>query len=309
VVQVLAVRAGEPAALGADLQPAQRRWRLSGVGSRGAAKGRCAQPAVRGQRVDQLEEERRRGAVAPGAVFADDLASIKAAGTIDIGIFQDFPPFASVGTDLKLKGYDIDMAEAIGKDLGVKVNLVPITGQTRIAALEADKVDVLLSLGFSEERAKALTFAAAYAPYYVASFAGKDQKIASPADLSGKTVAVNRGTLDDSQITAAAPADATIQRFDSYAGVISAFLAGKVDAVFVGNDVGAEVITKKADAEQKFVLLSSPSRIGVRLGEKGLADEITKLVQTMKTDGRLDTMSKTWLGKPMAPEDLVDSNG
>lgn len=245
----------------------------------------------------------------PALAHADDLADIKAAGKIDIGIFQDFPPFATVGTDMSLQGYDVDMANAIGAALGAKVTLVPITGQNRIAALEADKVDVLLSLGYSDERAKALTFAAAYAPYFVAIFAPKDMAITGPADLSGKSIAVNRGTLDDTQITAAAPADADIQRFDSYAGVISAFLAGKVDAVFTGNDVGAEVIAKREGAEQKFVLLSSPSRLGVRLGETGLADALTEVVEGMKADGKLDAMSQKWLKKPLAPEDLVDSNG
>lgn len=245
----------------------------------------------------------------PALAQAEDLSAIKAAGTIDIGLFQDFPPFASVGTDMQLHGYDVDMAKAIGAALGAKVNLVPITGQNRIAALQADKVDVLLSLGYSEERAKALTFAAAYAPYFVAVFAPKDMAITSPADLSGKSIAVNRGTLDDTQITAAAPKDADIQRFDSYAGVISAFLAGKVDAVFVGNDVGAEVIAKREGAEQKFVLLSSPSRMGVRTGETGLAEALNALVAAMKADGRLDAMSREWLKKPLAPEDLVDSNG
>lgn len=244
-----------------------------------------------------------------GLARADDVADIQSRGSVNIGIFEDFPPFAIVGTDMALHGYDIDMANAIGEALGVKVNLVPITGQNRIAALDAKKVDVLLSLGYSDERAQALQFAAAYAPYYVAIFAAKDMAIAAPADLSGKSVAVNRGTLDDSQITEAAPKDADIQRFDNYAGVISAFRAKKVDTIFVGNDVGAQVIAADPSAEQKFVLLSSPSRLGVRKGETGLAEKLDALVAAMIADGRMGKMSEEWLKKPLAPADLEDSAG
>ncbi len=241
-----------------------------------------------------------------GAAQADTLADIKAAGTVKIGIFEDFPPFATIGKDMQLHGYDIDMANAIGKSLGVKVELVPITGQNRIAALDAKKVDILLSLGYSDERAKALTFSASYAPYYVAIFAPKTLAVTKPEDLAGKRVAVNRGTLDDTQITAAAPKEATIERFDNYAGVIQALKAKKVDAIFTGNDVGAQVMESDPAIEQKFVLLSSPSRLGVRKGETGLADALSALVKKMIDDGSLSAMCQTWLKRTLTPADLED---
>src|SRR2546427_8019456 len=49
-----------------------------------------------------------------------------------VAIPQDFPPFGSLGTDLKLQGYDIDMAALVAQELGVKVELVPVTSTNRI---------------------------------------------------------------------------------------------------------------------------------------------------------------------------------
>ena len=43
---------------------------------------------------------------------ADALDDIVKAGVIKIGIFEDFPPFASLGTDMQIQGYDVDMADA-----------------------------------------------------------------------------------------------------------------------------------------------------------------------------------------------------
>lgn len=81
-----------------------------------------------------------------GAAQADELADIKTAGEINIGIFSDFPPFSSASADMSIKGYDVDVAQKIADGLGVKLNLVSVTGQNRIAYLNDDRVDLLMSV-------------------------------------------------------------------------------------------------------------------------------------------------------------------
>src|SRR4051794_32582958 len=122
-------------------------------------------------------------AAAPRPASADSLADIKKAGTVNIGVFEDFPPFSSVGTDMSLHGYDVDVADAVAKALGVKPKLVAVTGQNRIAALQSHKVDILLSVGYSAEREKVIDFTAAYAPYYIAVIGPHSLNVAGPADL------------------------------------------------------------------------------------------------------------------------------
>src|SRR3569623_2151675 len=63
---------------------------------------------------------------------ADQLEIITKAGVLKVVIFEDFPPFASLGSDMKIEGYDVDMAEKLAAALGVKAALVGITGQNRI---------------------------------------------------------------------------------------------------------------------------------------------------------------------------------
>ena len=165
--------------------------------------------------------------VLAGTAWADSLEDIKSGGTIDVGIFSDFPPFSSASADMSIKGYDVDVAQKIADALGVKLNLVGITGQNRIAYLNDDRVDILMSVGYSKERAEAIDFAAAYAPYYIAVIGPADLKVAGKEDLADKTIAVNRGTLEDTSLTEAAPASATIQRFENYNAVIQAFISGE----------------------------------------------------------------------------------
>lgn len=245
--------------------------------------------------------------LAPRA-HADALVDIQKAGVIRVGVFDDFPPFSSAGADMTLKGYDIDVANLIGKKLGVKVELVSVTGQNRIPYLTGHRVDMLLSVGASPERAKVIDFTRAYAPYYIAVMGPKALKVAGPADLAGKTIAVNRGTLEDASLTKAAPASADIRRFDNYSSVLQAFLSGQTQLMAVGNNVGAQVLARHIDLapEQKFQLFSSPDHIAINQGEPALMKALDGAIAAWRADGTLDKISVQWLGKSLDLQDLGD---
>jgi polar amino acid transport system substrate-binding protein len=240
-----------------------------------------------------------------GTAGADALDDITKAGTIRIGIFEDFPPFASLGSDMKVQGYDVDMADALAKALGVKAELVGITGQNRIPFLSEGKVDALLSIGFSDERAQVVDFTDPYAPYYIAVMGPAEVQVKDAADLAGKTVAVNRGTLEDTEVTKVAPEGADIQRYNDYNGVISAFLSGQAQLMVVGNDVGATILAKNPaiKPEEKFVLLASPSNMAVKKGETRLQQKLNETLIGMKKDGTLNEMAVKWLKQPL-PKDF-----
>ncbi len=185
------------------------------------------------------------GFMGAATVQADELDDITKAGVIKVGIFEDFPPFSSAGTDLKSQGYDIDVINALAKALNVTPELTGITGQNRIPSLTEHKLNLLVSVGVSDERKKVVAFTAPYAPYSIDVMGPKALAVKGPADLAGKSVAVNRGTLEDTSVTEVAPAGTDIQRFNDYNGVISAFLSGQVQLMVVGNDVGAAVLAKQ----------------------------------------------------------------
>ena len=239
-----------------------------------------------------------------GAASADELDDIVNSGVIKVGIFEDFPPFSSAGTDLQSQGYDIDVINALAKALNVTPELIGITGQNRIPSLTERKLNLLVSVGVSDERKKVVAFTAPYAPYSIDVVGPKSLEVKGPADLAGKSVAVNRGTLEDTSVTEVAPEGTDIQRFNDYNGVISAFLSGQVQLMVVGNDVGAAVLAKQpaSEPESKFQLLKSPSAMAVNLGEDRLQAKLDEILATMKTDGTLDAISKKWLFIPLPPE-------
>ncbi len=76
---------------------------------------------------------------------ADEFDDIMKAKVIKVAVPQDFPPFGSAGADLKPQGYDIDMANLIGKELGVRVDIIAVTSANRIPYLQTRKADIVIS--------------------------------------------------------------------------------------------------------------------------------------------------------------------
>lgn len=243
-----------------------------------------------------------------GLANADAIDDITAAGQINVGVFADFPPFSSASADMSLKGYDIDVAQCIADALKVKLNPVSVTGQNRIPYLTEKRVDILMSVGFSKERAEVIDFAAAYAPYYIAVIGPAALEVKGKEDLADKSIAVNRGTLEDTSLTEAAPASAEIHRFDNYSAVIQAFISGQTQLMVVGNDVGAQVLAQQVELkpEQKFQLLTSPSHIALNKNEDRLKKAVNDAIAKMLADGKLDASSQAWLKVPLNPENLKD---
>ena len=174
------------------------------------------------------------------------------------------------------RGYDVDMANLIAEKMGVKVELVPVTSANRIPYLQTKKVDLVISsLGKNPDREKVIDFSAAYAPFFNGVFGPKDVAVAKVEDLSGKTIGVTRGSVEDLKLTKIAPKDATIKRYEDNNGTISAFLSGQVRAVATGNVVAAAILARNPPKrpEIKFLIKNSPCYVGLNKDEPKLLDE------------------------------------
>jgi len=240
----------------------------------------------------------------PSAAHADALDNIAKSGTVRIGVFEDYPPFGSIGPDMKPVGYDIDVANLIGKALNAKVELVAVTGDNRMAFLADRKADMLLSVGQTPEREKVIDFSIPYAPYYLAVFGPKSLHVKNAADLAGKSISVARGTLEDLSVTKIAPPTANIKRFDDPNGAISAFLSGQAQLMVVGNDVGATILARHPanDLEQKFSLFSSPDHVGLNKNEPRLKAKVDETIAKARKDGTMNAISQKWLRAPLPAE-------
>ncbi len=239
--------------------------------------------------------------LAAQAARADVLDNVRKAGVLKVAVVEDYPPFGSVGADMKPVGYDIEMAGLLAKSLGVKVELVPVVSANKIPYQITGKADVLLNIGRNEERAKVIDFTQPYAPYTIGVFGPADLQAAAPADLAGKSISVTRGSLEELVLTKAAPAGAEIRRYEDNNGTIAAFLAGQTQFVAIGNIVAATILAKSPGRkpEQKFLLLNSPVCAAVNKGEARLLEQVNAALGAAKGNGELNKMALKWLNQPL----------
>ncbi len=230
---------------------------------------------------------------------AQTVADIKKKGEITIGMLVDFPPYGTTNAQNQPDGYDADVARLLAKDLGVKANIVPVTGPNRIPFLLTNKVDVLVaSLAITPERAKQVDFSTPYAAATIVLYGVAKVQLKEPADLKGKRVGVARASTQDVALTAVAPEGTEIRRFDDDASAMQALMSGQVDAIGCSTTVAAQ-IAKRAPAgtyENKFNLRQQVMGVAMRPGQAELKKTLDDFVARNKANGELGKLYQKWLG-------------
>ncbi|AXC50758.1 amino acid ABC transporter substrate-binding protein [Paracoccus suum] len=236
---------------------------------------------------------------------ADTVANLKSAGKMRVAVLQDYPPFGSVGPDMKPLGLDVDLANMIAEKLGVTAEFVPVSAPNRIPYLQTGKVDVIIaSLGKNAEREKVVEYSKPYAMTFNGVFGPPDVKVSGPEDLSGKSLAVTRGSTQDLIISDLVPKDAELKRFEDSTGTQAAYMSGQAD-LFVTGNITAFMVAKdaKRPLETKFKLNDEGAYVGAVKGDTAFISAINEAIDALKADGKLNELSEKWLGEP-APANL-----
>jgi len=237
----------------------------------------------------------------PAALADSALDAIAARKSIAVAIPTDFPPYGFVGTDMAPQGLDVDMARLVAARLGVAVELVPVTSANRIPYLQTHKADLVIStLGKNPEREKVIDFSAAYSPFFQAVFAPRAMALHGAADLSGKSIGVTRGAIEDMELTKIAPAGADIKRFEDNNATVSAFVSGQVQVIATGASVAGNLMARNPQlgTEFKLLLKDSPNFIGVAKGDDKLRLKVNEIIAAAKASGEIDKLCLKWLGRP-----------
>ena len=74
-----------------------------------------------------------------------ELADIKSAGKLRVGIDFGAPFYGYVDDKMKPVGSDVEAAELLAKDLGLQLEIVNTTNSARIPNLLSNKVDLIIS--------------------------------------------------------------------------------------------------------------------------------------------------------------------
>ena len=229
-------------------------------------------------------------------VQARDWNTVKSSGTIIAATEGAFAPF-NYYEGSTLTGYEVDVAEALAKKMGLKLEWRVVPFDAQLAAVRQDRFDfAIASHGYTKERAKAVDFAS---PHYCTGgqiAAPKDGSL-TVASLKGKTVGVQLAT----SYYDAAKKIAGVKEVKTYKAdpeAYSALKANKIDAWISDKFTVMETLKKNADSgivsgEQVFVERVS---LIMKKNNKEFMDQINQNLDALKKDGTLATISQKYFG-------------
>jgi polar amino acid transport system substrate-binding protein len=218
-------------------------------------------------------------------------------GKIIVASEGAFPPF-NFFEGPTLTGFEIDLAEALAKKMGVKVQWQALAFDALLAGLKQDRWDmVIASFGITPERSKAVTFTN---PHYCSGgiIVAKDPAIRTVADLKGKVVAVQTGTTYLEHVKKI-PGVKTVKNFPKDTDARTALIAGRVDAWVTDRFVAKEALDADPGAGLKtgdFVFIEKIA-MAVKKGNASLAEALNKALAETLADGTYAEISKKYLNE------------
>jgi polar amino acid transport system substrate-binding protein len=212
-------------------------------------------------------------------------------------------------------GFDVDVANEIGKRLGVAVQFVSPGWYEVLQGNWRGRWDLAVaSITPTNEREEKLAFPAVYRFDAGALVVRKDNTaIERPADASGKTIGVRQGTTFENYLRRDLviynnPNAITylienpkIQLFKERDAAVTALVGRKVDAIVTSLGLAEEDI--KSGAPLRVVqgfLFFEPVAVAVEKGDPQFAQKVGDAVRGMRKDGTLTGLSEKWFGIDVA---------
>jgi polar amino acid transport system substrate-binding protein len=142
-----------------------------------------------------------------GASRADDLQRIIQAGVVRVGICLGAEPAGYRDSGGNPRGYDVEVASLMAEALGVNLDIVEVTGATRIPDLIAGRIDVIAcNITATTERARRIAFSAPYLRTGIKLLVRQDAGIRGFEDIGSETrFVVGRGTTGETLVKKIAP--------------------------------------------------------------------------------------------------------
>ncbi|ACS86173.1 glutamine ABC transporter substrate-binding protein GlnH [Musicola paradisiaca] len=210
-----------------------------------------------------------------------------------------FVPFEFKQGD-KYVGFDIDLWDAIAKQLNLTYTLKPMDFSGIIPALQTRNVDLALAgITITEERKRAIDFSEGYYNSgLLVMVRSENQEIKSEADLAGKVVAVKSGTGSVDY----AKANIKTKELRQFPNIDNAYLelgTHRADAVL--HDTPNILYFIKTAGNGKFKAVGDSIKaqqygIAFPKGSDDLREKVNGALKTLRDNGTYAEIYKKWFG-------------
>lgn len=225
-------------------------------------------------------------------------------GELVIGLDDAFAPMGFRDEQNNLVGFDIDLANAVCKELGVKAKFQPINWDSKEMELTSKNIDCVWNgMSITPDRMEKMSLSDKYLNNQIIIMALKDDvKVTKAEDLAN----YNIGTQVDSAALEAMQKNESfdtfkdkITEYKTYDLAIMDMQAGRVDCIVVDQVLGEYKNSKMKEKMNvcDFNFGNDFYAIGFRPEDKELTEKINEAIKATIDNGEAEKISNTWFGK------------
>ena len=253
----------------------------------------------------------------PGAAGADPRAAADP-NVLVVGSAPTLRPLEYVDENNEITGLIVDLINATAQQAGMSVRYESMSFDSLIPALQAERIDLVTSMGDLPQRRRTVTFvdylrsgAALLVP------AGNPRNLRGDADLCGIRLAFSRGSSQQEMTRQADEACAAAGRpriqqsaFEGSAEALLTLRSGQADAAW-GDGVGA-VFAMAQDPGRYDIAFEKPGYgygIGFPKADVALRERFTTALQALRANGTYDRLVAKWGLQRLAIKDFTVNRG
>lgn len=242
----------------------------------------------------------RNIAFALAATLAVGSAATAQDKTFKVALDGTFAPHAMPSLSGGVEGFNVDLANEIGKRLGAEMDIVATQWSGILPGLAAGTYDfVVAPTTITQERADNLLFTEGYLNTDFQFVVKADApEVSDLADFKGKVIAVNKGSAYDSWAKGLEDEIGwTVESYGTNTDAVQAVVSGRAFANVAGNTVSAWAAKKNPQIKLSY-LHSTGLVWGMpfRKEDAELRATVEKVIECMKLDGTIAAMSEKWFG-------------
>ncbi|GHP12607.1 amino acid ABC transporter substrate-binding protein [Lentilactobacillus fungorum] len=226
---------------------------------------------------------------------------------IVVGLDDSFVPMGFQTKSGRIVGYDVDLARAVFKLYGIKVDFQPIDWSMNVTELRNGTIDLIWN-GFSinPQRAKKITFSQPYLKNEQVLVSKKQQQIKSFSDMKGKVAGVQAGSAgamdidNQPQLLKNKIKDHSPILYDSFTEAFIDLNANRIQGLLIDSIYAGYYIGHQANqASYRSIPSEFPSEyygVGMRKGDRKLKQKIDSGLHKLAQNGQLHKIDMKWFG-------------
>lgn len=218
------------------------------------------------------------------------------------GLDDTFAPMGFRNESGEIVGFDVDMAKAVSREIGVPIEFKPIDWASKESEIASGRIDCIWNgLTMTEERKKVLDYTDAYLNNKQVFVVMADSNIQEASELKGLRVCAQEGSTSESAMNKQPELRDSFSDWKLYPDFTSCFMdleSGRMDAI-IGDSVLINYYMQKKPGQFRVlpgVVANEEYAVGVKKGNEALVKLLNEGFQKVEKSGEAAKISEKWFG-------------